>query len=104
MRPVPYRQGRASLVRGLVLLAILASACQPQCRIMGDAPRFDVILANATDQGIEVTITDGSSRTMTLSLALQEDQPSKSWLIPQSESDIALTVSAKDSSGAAIFC
>ena len=87
-----------------LLLAILATACQSQCRLIGDAPRFDVVIANRTDQRVEVAISGAMSGTQNLSLGPREEQrATKSWFYPESESDL-VTVRATATSGAPIFC
>ena len=89
---------------GFLLLALLASACQSQCRIIGDASVFDVVIADATAERIEVAMRGAMWGTQQLTLRPREEQRARhSWLYPDSDSDV-VTVKAATSSGAAIFC
>ena len=62
------------------------------------------MIANRTDQRVEVAIRGAMSRTQNLSLGPREEQrATRSWFYPESESDVA-TVRATATSGAPIFC
>ena len=63
-----------------------------------------VVLANATDQRIQVIVTGAASSATTLTLAPREERVT-SWFYPERESDTrTVTVKATDASGLTIFC